>query len=134
MKKEKEGERTCKARHALRREVYSARALKPWVGAERLPRDLKQIAGGSPPCLRQSRQVYAVPRARAGSIPGSGIREMSLEERYARVREQGDQSLRGRCQSETREASPSRTTRQIDHVPDVQSLANFAQLRASGRE
>ena len=59
---------------------------------------------------------------------------MSLEERYARVRAQGDQSLRGRCQSETREASPSRTIRQIDHVPDARALANFAQLRASGRE
>jgi hypothetical protein len=32
------------------------------------------------------------------------------------------------------DASSSRTTRQVDHVPDAQALADFTQLRASGCE
>jgi hypothetical protein len=93
-----------------------------------------RLAGDWPPCLGQSRQVYAVAWPRAGSRPGSGSREMYLQERYARMSAQGDQLLRGRCESEIMDASSSRTTRQVDHVPHAQSLADFAQLRASGRE
>jgi hypothetical protein len=69
-----------------------------------------RFAGGSPPCLGQSSQVYARAWRRAGSRPGSVSHEMFLD------------------------ASSGRTTRQVDHVPDVQALADFAQLRARGRK
>ena len=59
---------------------------------------------------------------------------MYLEERYARVGAQGDPLLAGRCESEITNASSGRTTRQVEHVPDAQALADFAQLRASGCE
>src|SRR5258708_2774466 len=59
---------------------------------------------------------------------------MYLEERYARVGAQSDPRLEGRCESEITNASSGRTTRQVDHVPDAQMRADFAQLRASGCE
>jgi serine/threonine protein kinase len=74
----------------------------------------------------------AWPRAR--SKLGSGSREMFVEDRYARIRAQGDQMLSCQCESEIMDVSSRGTNRQVDHVPDAQVLADFAQLRASGRE
>jgi hypothetical protein len=42
------------------------------------------------------------PWPRAGSKPGSGSREMYLEERCTCMRAQGDQLLRGRCEKSSR--------------------------------
>jgi hypothetical protein len=50
------------------------------------------------------------------------------------MKAQGDQSLRGRCQSEIRDASSRRTTCQADHVQYAMALADLAQLRAGGRK
>jgi hypothetical protein len=53
---------------------------------------------------------------------------------YARMSAQGDQLSRGRCESEIMDVTSSRTTRQFDHVSHAQGLADFEQLRASGRQ
>jgi hypothetical protein len=91
-----------------------------------------------------SRKVRAVPQTvkaglrgawpRAGSRTGSGSREMFVEDRYASMRAQGNQLVRGQCESEIMDVSSRGTTRQVDHVPEAQALADFAQLRARGRE
>jgi hypothetical protein len=72
------------------------------------------------------------PRTR--SKQGSGSREMFVEDRYAHIRAQGDQMVRGQCESDIMDVSSRGTTCQVDHVPEAQALADFAQLRASGRE
>jgi hypothetical protein len=59
---------------------------------------------------------------------------MYLEERYARMSAQGDQLLRGGCESEIMDASSSRTTRQVDQVPHADPVGDFPQFRAAGRE
>jgi hypothetical protein len=91
-----------------------------------------------------SRKVRAVPPTvkaglrgtwpRARSRTGSGSCELFVEDRYARMRAQGDQMVRGQCESEIMDVSSRGTTRQVDHVQEAQALADFAQLRARGRE
>ena len=67
----------------------------------------------------------------AGSRTGSGSREMFVEDRYARMRAQGDQLSGARCESEFMDASQNRTSRQVDHVPDAQALADFSPQTAT---
>jgi hypothetical protein len=59
---------------------------------------------------------------------------MFVEDRYARMRAQVDQMVRRQCESEIMDVSSRGTTCQVDHVPEDQALADFAQLRARSRK
>jgi hypothetical protein len=71
--------------------------------------------------------------------PGSGGVSISLRSQCLRIRgksmpRQGDRTAIARCEPRFRMLSPNGTTPQVDQAAHTEAFADFAQLRATGRE